>query len=169
MVFQSITPTRSTECSVRVWAWFNFNAKSATPLVNCIRQITNMSEDEFLEVVNESLLPQTTARFKRSSVTFLKDFYLFAIPPSVYEWFEDYKVDQFPPKSRYLSPFASLLCSIEWSINKDLRLIRGNADKMWESIEIVWSSKSLCIDLWKQNIENLKDKITSIVEGKEAP
>jgi hypothetical protein len=160
MVFQSISPARYTECSVRVWAWFNFNAKAATPLENCIRQITNMSEDEFLEVVDESLLPTATTRFQRSSVTFLEDFTLSAILPSVYEWFEDYRVDQFPPKSKDLSPFSSLWCSIEWSINKDSRLIRGNTDELWESIEVVWSSKSLCIDFWKQNIEKLKDKIT---------
>jgi hypothetical protein len=70
--------------------WFNFNAKAATPLENCIRQITNMSEDEFLEVVDESLLPTANTRFQRSSVTFLKDFTLSAIPPSVYEWFEEF-------------------------------------------------------------------------------
>jgi hypothetical protein len=70
-----------------------------------------MSEDEFLEVVDESLLPTATARFQRSSVTFLEDFYFSAM------------FDQFPPKSRDLSPFASLWCSMEWSINKDLRFI----------------------------------------------
>ncbi len=124
-----------------------------------------MSEEEFLEMIDKSLIPTATARFQTTPVTFLEDFYLSAIPPSVYEWFENYKVDQFPPKSRYLSLFASLWSSIAWSINQDSRLIRGNPDELWESIEMVWSSKSVCVELWKQKIESLKEKITSIVKG----
>ena len=168
MVSQSSSPTRPSEFSIRVWAWFNFNGKAETPLEHCIRQITYMSEEEFLEVIDESFLPLATARFQSTPVTFLEDFDLSAIPHSAYEWFKDYKVDKFPPKSRDLSPFASLWSSIARSLNQDLRLIRGNCDELWESIEMVWSSKSLCIELWKRQIDNLKEKITSIVKRQAA-
>jgi hypothetical protein len=114
--------------------------------------------------------PDSHHPFSKKFSNFFKGFH-FIRHPSFGLWVVRgiYRVDQFPPKSRDLSPFASLWCSIEWSINKDSRLIRGNADELWESIEMVWSSKSLSIYLWKQNIEKLKDKITSIVKGQAAP
>ena len=44
-----------------------------------------------LEVVDDELIPQASARFGKEPVTFIEDLPAVAIPTTVYEWFEDYR------------------------------------------------------------------------------
>ncbi len=65
-------------------------------------------------------------RFQRSSVMFLEDFYLSAIPLFVYEWFEDYKVyrlvlNRMEYKSRLTFDSRQFWRTVE--INRDVMVI----------------------------------------------
>ena len=152
--------------SVRLWAWFNWNAKADPPLDYGIRQITDMTEKEFIEMAEEELFPAVSYRFGKRPVTVLEDFDSFAIPPEVYEWFSDLKLDQFPPKSRNLSPFLGIWRSIANTLNREaLRFNNRTPDQLWVNIELSWSSKSRFLtDSWSREIEDLKTKIHLIVE-----
>ena len=100
-----------------MWAWFNFNFNDSNTLEYSVRQINGMSEADLLEVVDDELIPQASARFGKEPVTFIEDLPAVAIPTTVYEWFEDYRIDQWPPNSRSLSPFSSIWSSVERIIN----------------------------------------------------
>jgi hypothetical protein len=67
-----------------------------------------MTEKEFIKMAEEELFPALSYRFGKGSVSVLEDFDSFAIPPEVYEYFNDLKVDQLPPKSKDLSPFTGV-------------------------------------------------------------
>ena len=120
-----------------------------------------MSEADFLEVVDDELIPQASARFGKEPVTFIEDFPAVAIPTTVYEWFEGYRIDQRPPNSRSLSPFSSIWSSIERIINKQPERDRPkNIDDVWESIDLIWGIKAKNPEYWRQLIVDLKKKIT---------
>ena len=70
-----------------------------------IRQITKLSGEEFQEAVDVEFVSGACARFAEGQITFVEDFDSSAIPPSVYEWFPNSKIDQLPPKSFHLSPY----------------------------------------------------------------
>jgi hypothetical protein len=161
-------PPKKVRFSVRVWSWFNFNAKADMPLEYSIRQITNMSEEEFEEVVDEEFVPGACARFGEGPITFVNDFDSSAIPSSVYEWFPNFKIDQFPPKSSHLSPYSIIWSSIRDSLNRDyLRPPIKNADDLWENIEMFFSASTSQKELWESNIKNLQENIAGIL--KKAP
>ena len=127
-----------------------------------------MTEKEFIKMAEEELFPALSYRFGNGSVSVLEDFESFAIPPEVYEYFNDLKVDQLPPKSKYLSPFTGIWSSILNNVNQEFQkaeLKNKNPDQLWEEIELAWSTKSrFQTNTWSQEIGHLQTKINSIVE-----
>ena len=119
-------------------------------------------------MAEEELFPALSYRFGNGSVSVLEDFESFAIPPEVYEYFNDLKVDQLPPKSKYLSPFTGIWSSILNNVNQEFQkaeLKNKNPDQLWEEIELAWSTKSrFQTNTWSQEIGHLQTKINSIVE-----
>ena len=91
--------------SVSVWAWFNWYAKNCIPLEYGIRQITNMPEKEFIEMLEKELVPYVSVQFSKRLVIFIDNFETTAIHLVVYEWFEDLKINQFPPKQENFPRF----------------------------------------------------------------
>jgi hypothetical protein len=167
IVSHSVSPPKAVKFSVSVWAWFNWDAKNCIPLEYGIRQITNMTEKEFIEMLEEELVPYVSTRFCKRPVIFMDNFETTAIHPAVYEWFEDLKIDQFPPKSRYLSPFSNIWRSIGNNLFREsLRLNRTltNRDELWEEIESQWSTRSNFPELWSRDITDLQEKINSVVK-----
>jgi hypothetical protein len=80
-----------------------------------------MTEKEFIKMAEEELFPALSYRFGNGSVSVLEDFDSFAIPPEVYEYFNDLKVDQLPPKSKDLSPFTGIWSSILNNVNQEFQ------------------------------------------------
>lgn len=123
-----------------------------------------MSDAEFQEVIDDEFIPAASARFGKRPVTFLESMQAVAIPPTVYEWFEDYRLDQWPPKSQYLSPFSSIWSSIERSINNlHENKQPKNTDDLWELIEKLWGTRDQKPEYWKQLIETLQKEICVIL------
>lgn len=108
---------KNVRLSVRVWTCFNFRAKADVPLEYGIRHITGISEEEFLEGVDEEFVPLACARFGEGQVTFVDDFESYSIPPSVYHWFPNFRIDHFPPNCDFLSPFSAIWSSLCTSLN----------------------------------------------------
>ena len=111
-----------------------------------------MSEAGLLEVVDDELIPQASARFGKEPVTFIEDLPAVAIPTTVYEWFEDYRIDQWPPNSRSLFNF------------QQQREKPSNIDDVWESIDFIWGAQAKNPEYWRQLIVDLKKKITLMVQ-----
>jgi hypothetical protein len=89
-------------------------------------------------MAEEELFPLLSYCFKNVSVTVLEDFDSFAIPSEVYEYFNDLKVGEFPPKSKDLSPFSGIWTSIVTNMNQEFQQeeIKRNPDQVWEDIEL---------------------------------
>jgi hypothetical protein len=86
---------------------------------------------------------QDSTRFGKGPVIILEDFPAVAIPTTVYECFEDYRIDQLPPNSRSLSPFSSIWKMVERFINNQPERDRPkNIDDVWESIYLIWGIKA---------------------------
>ena len=124
-----------------------------------------MSEADLLEVVDDELIPQASARFGKEPVTFIEDLPAVAIPTTVYELFGDYRIDQWPPNSRSLSPFSSIWSSVERIINNQQQREKpSNIDDVWESIDFIWGAQAKNPEYWRQLIVDLKKKITLMVQ-----
>jgi hypothetical protein len=69
IVSHRVSPPKAATFSVSVWAWFNWYTKNCIPLEYGIRRITNMPEKEFIEMLEEELVPYVSDRFTVPSIS----------------------------------------------------------------------------------------------------
>ena len=114
-VFRGVRPSISvnkTRASVRVWAWFTSDGGGSIALLN------HLSENQFLELVEEELIPQAVARFGTGPVRFVNDGES-RVPFETFNQFQpliSFRQLRWPAQSKHLSPFVTIWPLIEQSI-----------------------------------------------------
>ena len=154
-VFRGMWPCISvnkTKASIRVWAWFTADGGGSIALLN------HLSEKQFLEVVEEELIPHAITRFGTGPVDFIND-------GSSFDTFNNlivFKEVKWTAKSYHLSPFATI-----WSlIEQGIRLQRNqpqNAEQLWDYVNLMWERRSEQPLFWKRITSNLQAKLRSII------
>ena len=144
--------------SIRVWAWFTSNGGGFIALLN------HLSERQFLELVEEELIPQAVTRFGIGPVGFVKDGE-FRVSFETFNQFQpliSFKQLKWPATSKHLSPFITIWPLIKLGI-RGLRSQPRNAEELWDYISIMWERRTEQLLFWEGLTTHLQVKLRFIV------
>ncbi len=165
-VFRGTQPfisSNKTRAIVRIWAWFSSEGAGS------IAPIQNLSENQFLELLEEELIPKAAARFGVGPISLMDNSRSrTACPIHLFNDFKQlertasFQELKWPPKSSHLSPFESVWQNIRKTIDLQRRQPEDE-DELWDLIERTWERRSEQPLFWKGVIDQLKAKLNSIV------
>ena len=149
------------QATIRVWAWFTSDGAGSIVLLN------DLSEEQFLELLDELFVPQITARFGTRPVDFMDaSISRNALPSSLFYTLRQmdysFKLLKWPPKSSsHLSPFDEIWAHIEGTLRLQRRKPK-NAAELWDYVEYIWERRSEQPGFWVGLVANITAKLRSI-------
>ena len=153
----SVNKIRAT---IRVWAWFSSDGAGSIVLSD------NLSEEQFLELLDEVFVPDITALFGTGPFDFMDaSVSRNRIPSSLFDTLKQmkysFKVLRWPPKSSHLSPFEKIWSNILGTIRLQRRQ-PTNAAELWDYVEHIWERRSEQPLFWQGLIHHITAKLRSI-------
>lgn len=155
--------------TIRVWAWFFSSGAGA------IRRVDEgMGDEEFLEMLEEALVPQVYSKFGLDPISFQHE--RSSVFPSnfltgpVREWFndhEEFKLQPWPPKSRDFNPFSTIWSDFARSIQLQ-RLQPIDDVELFEGISELFGYRQEKPLYWEGLIKSLKHNLNLVKESEGA-
>ena len=100
-----------------------------------------MSEEQFSELLQEELIPETAIRFGGNPVSVFDNSWS-GIASSINQPTGTlFKKEKWPPKSSHLSPFKTIWSLIEQSIRLQRRQPQI-ADELWDYVNTMWKKRT---------------------------
>lgn len=153
-----------TVARVRVWAWFSESGAGE------IRRVAeNFTDENYVEMLDEALIPGIWARFGDNSTCFLRE--RKNVYPSsfssivVRDWFRERKElkPQFYPYGKDINPFKTIWHNLEGSLRLQ-RLQPQDCDELWEGIQELWEYRTAKPLFWEGLVKSFRADLQDIVK-----